>query len=188
VSTRQRRSCGQIEQGWPWCPDDGQIARVSPVGCAAAETAVGAQSTEACMKAVTVELVLCAHACHPVASPVPIKSNIGFEASKYAIDPGCVWAAPDTAIWSSGHAAGAQRSSLGAIGSSCPRTTWTPAIANVPFWPEPPERLGAHRPDCPDGQIVGRLLFRARSGSYLEQRLPDWQVGTVVSASTGHAT
>lgn len=28
---------------------------------------------------------------------------------------------------------------------------------------------GAHRPDCPDG----RLLLRARSGGYLEQRIPD---------------
>ncbi len=99
---------------------DGQAKRCSAGGCAAGETAVGAQSTEACMKAVTVELVLCTHACHPVASPVLATSNIGFEASKYAMDPGCVWAAPDTAIWPSGHAAGAQRSSLGAIGCSCP--------------------------------------------------------------------
>jgi hypothetical protein len=32
VSTRQRRSCGEIEQGWPWCADDGQIALASAVG------------------------------------------------------------------------------------------------------------------------------------------------------------
>jgi hypothetical protein len=43
VFTRQRRSTGEIEQGWPWCPADGQIAVTPAVGCAASETAVSVE-------------------------------------------------------------------------------------------------------------------------------------------------